>query len=110
MTQATAQTISANDWRMQLKKYGYLIVLIPALLFPLALLGWESTGSQHDAWWYFPIFVVFGIIPLLDHLIGKDPFNPNEEVDVPRMSLEKWYPLWAPPVPVNLRFLIFLAF
>lgn len=92
MTQATAQTISANDWRMQLKKYGYLIVLIPAVLFPLALLGWESTGSQHDAWWYFPIFVVFGIIPLLDHLIGKDPFNPNEEVDVPRMSLEKWYP------------------
>ena len=68
MTQATAQTISADDWRMQLKKYGYLIVLIPAVLFPIALFGWEATGSQHDAWWYFPIFVVFGIIPLLDHL------------------------------------------
>ncbi|TPD54379.1 MAG: alkane 1-monooxygenase, partial [Thalassolituus maritimus] len=92
MTQATAQTISADDWRMQLKKYGYLIVLIPAVLFPIALFGWEATGSQHDAWWYFPIFVVFGIIPLLDHLIGKDPFNPDEEADVPRMSLEKWYP------------------
>ncbi|MEC8444007.1 MAG: alkane 1-monooxygenase [Pseudomonadota bacterium] len=92
MTQATAQTISADDWRMQLKKYGYLIVLIPAILFPITFFFWEATGSQHDLWWYFPVFVVFGIIPLFDHLIGKDPFNPNEEVDVPRMSLEKWYP------------------
>ncbi|MEC8104411.1 MAG: alkane 1-monooxygenase [Thalassolituus sp.] len=90
--EATAQTISADDWRMQLKKYGYIIVLIPAILFPITFFFWEATGSQHDIWWYFPIFVVFGIIPLFDHLIGKDPFNPNEEVDVPRMALEKWYP------------------
>ena len=74
MNTKTATIIPADDWRMQLKKYGYLIVLIPAILFPLSLFGWHSTGSQHDLWWFLPVAVVFGVIPLLDHLIGKDPF------------------------------------
>lgn len=90
MTQATAQTIRADDWRMQLKKLGYLLVLIPALLVPLVGEIWRHTG-MNDLWFFFPIVFVFGVIPVLDHIVGQDPFNPDEKDDVPSMSEEKWY-------------------
>ncbi|MDF1762904.1 MAG: fatty acid desaturase, partial [Oleibacter sp.] len=92
MNTKTATVIPATDWRMQLKKYGYLVALIPAILLPLTYYAWNATGAQYDMWWFFPVFAVFGIIPIFDHLIGKDPFNPDEEVDVPSMSKELWYP------------------
>jgi len=89
-TQATAQTVRADDWRIRFKKFGYLLVLIPALLVPIVGEIWRATG-HNDLWFFFPILFVFGVIPVLDHVIGQDPFNPDEEADVSSMSEEKWY-------------------
>lgn len=76
---------------LALKKWGYLLfwaTMVP--LVPItAMIGTES-GTQN--YWAFGMYgVVFGIIPLLDFIIGKDPSNPNEEVQVPAMSEERIY-------------------
>ncbi|CCU71603.1 MULTISPECIES: alkane 1-monooxygenase [Thalassolituus] len=111
MTTKTATIIPATDWRMQLKKYGYLVVLLPAILWPMSISLWESNGANSDLWFFFPLFFVFGIIPILDHLVGKDPFNPNEEMDVPSMSAEKWYPfLTILTLPVMLANVTYAGF
>src|SRR5699024_11113761 len=49
-----------------------------------------DSGTQ-DYWAWFLYFVVFGIIPVLDYLVGKDPSNPDEQVQVPSLSLERLY-------------------
>ena len=35
--------------------------------------------------------VVFGLIPVLDVILGKDALNPDEDTDVPRMIGERFY-------------------
>src|SRR5699024_1495004 len=75
---------------MVVKKWGYLVfwaVMLP--LLPLtANLG--SDGMQNLSAWVI-YFVVFGIIPIADLIIGKDPTNPDEVTEVPALSEEKIY-------------------
>ncbi|MDF1780742.1 MAG: alkane 1-monooxygenase [Alcanivoracaceae bacterium] len=76
---------------LKMKKWGYLLfwlVMIPILPFS-ALVGRES-GTQ-DYWAWFIYFVVFGIIPILDYIVGKDPSNPDELTEVPALNDEKSY-------------------
>jgi len=73
-----------------LKKYSYLIAMIPLVLPPLLLAAGESTGLINLFAWGVPV-VVFGIIPLLDMMLGKDALNPDEQEDVPRLNQEKFY-------------------
>src|SRR5699024_11601599 len=40
-------------------------------------------------------FFVFGIIPILDFIVGKDPTNPDEETEVPSLSEEKAYRIFT---------------
>lgn len=75
-----------------LKKYSYLIAMIPLVLPPLLLAGGEATGLINVFAWGVPV-VVFGIIPLLDLMLGKDALNPDEQEDVPRLNQEKFYRL-----------------
>lgn len=49
-----------------------------------------ADGTQNFWAWYLYLFI-FGLIPVLDKLVGQDPSNPNEEVQVPAMSEEKIY-------------------
>lgn len=49
--------------------------LLPYALPPALLLGWLMGG----AWIWLPVFLVFGIVPVLDWLIGVDSWNPSSE-------------------------------
>ena len=73
-----------------LKKYSYLIAMVPLILPPLLLAAGESAGLINLFAWGVPV-VVFGIIPLLDLMLGKDALNPDEKEDVARLNQEKFY-------------------
>jgi len=75
---------------LTLKKYSYLIAMVPLLLPPLLLAAGTATGLENLFAWGVPV-VVFGIIPVLDLILGKDALNPDEEADVPHMNSETFY-------------------
>lgn len=86
---------------LKMKKWGYLAFWLTMLpLLPLSALVGRDSGTQ-NYWAWFLYFVVFGIIPILDYIIGKDPSNPDEATDVPTMSEEKvyrWFTLLMVPI------------
>ena len=75
---------------LTLKKYSYLIAMLPLALPPLLLAAGQAVSLENLFAWGVPV-VVFGIIPVLDLLLGKDALNPDEEVDVPKMNSEAFY-------------------
>ena len=75
---------------LTLKKYSYLIAMVPLALPPLLLAAGQATDLVNLFAWGVPV-VVFGIIPVLDLLLGKDALNPDEEADVPQMNSEAFY-------------------
>ncbi|MBU2953644.1 alkane 1-monooxygenase [Marinobacter sp. F3R08] len=84
---------------LTLKKYSYMIAMVPLVLPPLLLAAGHATGLVNLFSWGVPV-VVFGIVPVLDLLLGKDSMNPDEEADVPRMGGECFYRImtlaWVP--------------
>ena len=80
-----------SDTMLKLKKWGYLAFWAAVLpLLPMSAFIGRESGTQ-DYWAWFLYFVVFGIIPVLDYIIGKDPSNPDEHQQVPSMSQERIY-------------------
>ncbi|KAF0808342.1 alkane-1 monooxygenase [Alcanivorax xiamenensis] len=81
----------SSDTMLKIKKWGYLLFWAAVLpLLPFSVYVGRDSGTQ-DYWAWFIYFVVFGIVPLLDYLIGKDPSNPDEQVQVPSLSEERIY-------------------
>ncbi|SCF38600.1 alkane 1-monooxygenase [Micromonospora mirobrigensis] len=74
-------------WRDPRKPLWPLALLVPALPF-LGWWVWHGTGAAW-AWWLTP-GVVFGLIPLVDLLIGDDRHNPPDEA-VPRLAADGYY-------------------
>ena len=70
------------------KRYLWLLGLVVPM-FPLigGLLAW-ATGSEWG-WWFAPI-ALYGLIPLIDHLVGGDPHNPPESA-VKALSEDRYY-------------------
>nr|WP_175802689.1 alkane 1-monooxygenase [Burkholderia anthina] len=89
MTDASAS--SWSDGKRYLWLLGALTITLPILAAQLAL----ATGI-HVFWWFGPLFA-FGVIPVLDTLIGDDRDNPPESV-VPQLERERYY-----------RFIVYLA-
>jgi alkane 1-monooxygenase len=58
------------------KRYLWLLGLVVPLL-PLIAWGLVEATGLGVLWWYGPIFI-FGILPVIDTLIGKDAANPPE--------------------------------
>ncbi|CAB3765479.1 alkane 1-monooxygenase [Burkholderia puraquae] len=80
---------SASGWsdgKRYLWLLGALTITLPILAAQLAL----STGL-HVFWWFGPLFA-FGVIPILDTLIGDDRDNPPEAV-VAHLERERYYRL-----------------
>ncbi|AJD46448.1 alkane hydroxylase [Isoalcanivorax pacificus W11-5] len=76
---------------MTIKKWGYPLFWATMLpLLPLTALIGREAGTQ-DYWAWGLYFVVFGIIPVLDYIIGKDPSNPDEITEVPSLNEERIY-------------------
>ncbi|RQR80323.1 MULTISPECIES: alkane 1-monooxygenase [unclassified Burkholderia] len=89
MTDASASGWS--DGKRYLWLLGAVTITLPILSAQLAL----STGL-HVFWWFGPLFA-FGVIPVLDTLIGDDRDNPPEAV-VPHLERERYY-----------RYIVYLA-
>ncbi|RQR82643.1 alkane 1-monooxygenase [Burkholderia sp. Bp9012] len=85
---------SASGWsdgKRYLWLLGAVTITLPILSTQLAL----STGL-HVFWWFGPLFA-FGVIPVLDTLIGDDRDNPPEAA-VPHLERERYY-----------RYIVYLA-
>lgn len=76
---------------LKFKKGSYLLVwaMMLPLVYVSAVAGNES-GTQ-DYWAWMMYGVIFGVIPIADFLIGKDPSNPDETTQVPSMTEEVLY-------------------
>src|SRR5690554_3118056 len=92
---------------LKVKKIAYplfWLVLLPIL--PLSALAGRESGTQ-DYWAWFIYFTIFGIIPILDYIIGKDSSNPDEETEVPSLSEERayrWFTLLMVPIWFGVLF------
>ncbi len=92
---------------LRIKRYGYLLVfIVPTLL----LFAWNmaKTSANPNLWAWFPLFFIFGVIPILDYLIGEDSANPNEDEEALLLSRETYYRwLTMACFPVQLASLTF---
>lgn len=60
------------------KPFGYLLLLVvPTLPWRGAWLADRLAWPDLAAW--YPLFVLFVLVPLLDHLIGRDTANPADD-------------------------------
>ncbi|MEH1012981.1 alkane 1-monooxygenase [Micromonospora sp. CPCC 206060] len=82
-----APTRATAGWRDPRRPLWPLALLVPVLPF-LAFLTWRGTGAVW-AWWLTPV-VVFGVIPVVDLLIGDDRDNPPDEA-VPALQRDGYY-------------------
>ncbi|WP_228743324.1 alkane 1-monooxygenase [Marinobacter sp. F4218] len=91
-----------------LKKVLFLLVFAVAMLPYDAWRTMLETGHWNlYAWW--PLFVIFGIIPVVDHLVGTDASNPTD-ADVEKLSGQRWYSFMTlMVVPAQLAVLSFGA-
>ncbi|WP_030661636.1 alkane 1-monooxygenase [Streptomyces cellulosae] len=78
---------STVTWRDG-KRYLWLLGLVlPA--FPFAAWGLVAATGHGLFWWLLPL-VVFGVIPLVDLLVGKDSNNPPDSV-LAWLELDRYY-------------------
>ena len=96
-----------SAWMIRLKKVGYWIWLIPVFGIPLSYF-WSYGSDSPNAWAWLVIGVVFGIIPLLDFVVGRDPANPDERTEVPGLERQGYYRLLSlATVPLLLGMLAY---
>ena len=81
----------SDKTKLHLKKYGYLIFILLGLL-PVYAYGLGQYFGHINLFAWLAPFVVFGVIPVLDWLIGADPTNPDD-AEVTTMAEEKFYVL-----------------
>ena len=89
---------------LSIRKAGYLLFLLTPTLMPAGWMLGHDTGLPDLMAWY-PVFWIFGAIPLLDLLVGRDTANPDEATETPAMQRELYYrilTLLALPIQVLL--------
>ena len=59
------------------------------MLLPLVGIGLRE-GSGSDLWLFVPTLILYGLVPLLDLVIGEDTSNPAE-TDVPQLEADRYY-------------------
>jgi alkane 1-monooxygenase len=93
----------ALEWR-DTKRYAWLLgAIIP--MVPVAAWGLvELTGL--DVFWFFGPLFVFGVIPLIDLLVGIDPNNPPDEV-IERLENDRYY-RWVTYAFIPLQYVVFV--
>ncbi len=92
-----------TEWR-DTKRYAWVLgAVIP--LIPFAAWGLvEATGLS--MFWYFGPLFVFGVIPLVDLLVGIDPNNPPDEV-IERLENDRYY-RWVTYAFIPMQYLAFI--
>ncbi len=79
-----------SNWMLALKSIGYWFWVIPVALLPLSY-KLSLNSANPDAWAFLVPLVIFGLIPVLDAIIGRDPANPDEAQQVPAMEQQAYY-------------------
>jgi alkane 1-monooxygenase len=90
MNTIAASPSSELDLIIRIKKYAYLLVILPSLVLLTSTWLGEQYGYR-DLFAFTTVFFVFVMVPIFDHIIGQDPVNPNEETQVPELSKEVFY-------------------
>lgn len=72
------------------KKYGYLLVLLLSFV-PLTTIWLMKNTPFPNAAAYFPFFFIFVVVPILDYVLGKDSYNVDELIDVPKLEKQIYY-------------------
>lgn len=89
---------------LAIRKAAYLLFLLTPTLMPAALHLGALAGLPDLMAWY-PVFWVFGLIPVLDHLVGEDRVNPDEATETRAMQDDAYYrilTLLAVPIQIAL--------
>ena len=88
-TEAPGQDDVATEpvWR-DTKRYAWLVgAIVPVIPF----LSWGLVSwTGHDAFWFFGPVFIFGLVPLVDLVVGIDPNNPPDEV-LERLEEDRFY-------------------
>jgi len=98
-TAPTAEPLNPATWSDP-KRYLWLLGLVVPLIPFIAWGLYEATGLG-IAWWFGP-FLVFGILPVLDQLIGKDAENPPDSA-IKWLEQDKYY-RWCTYLFLPLQF------
>jgi alkane 1-monooxygenase len=73
----TEEALKPGTWRDPKRYYWLLGLLVPVL--PFMAWGMVALTGLGFFWFFGPLFV-FGVMPLLDTLVGKDSANPPDSV------------------------------
>ncbi len=96
--------LNEADWRDP-KRYAWLLgLLVPLIPF----MAWglvEATGL--GVFWFFGPMFVYGIMPALDHAIGKDSANPPDSV-LKWLEQDRYY-RWCTYAYIPLQFAALIA-
>ena len=79
------QAVSYTDGKRYLYFFSLFLPLVPAL----AVAAYFLLGKD-PLWTLVPVLFIFGLVPLVDAIIGEDTNNPPEEV-VDQMSSDAYY-------------------
>lgn len=91
---------------LTIRNWGFLLFVVPPAL--LAVAYWLGEAQLKQNWWaFFPVFFVYGIIPVMDYIIGKDTTNPDEST-TKRLAENPYFPiLTLLCLPIQLACLYF---
>jgi len=91
MSSSSSNTLPAapagGAWRDRYRWWWLLSPAFPGLVW-LNLVQYQLSG--HEAWLWVSSAVMYGLIPLLDWLLGADPRNPPDAA-VPALEQDRWY-------------------
>jgi len=89
LNEARSEEMNKPSYWARAKKYWYLITFIaPAALLITALLA-AFTGNGSWLWGFTAIFFV--VIPLVDTIVGEDPYNPSQEEEEELAKNDSYY-------------------
>ena len=89
LNEARSEETNKPSYWARAKKYWYLITFIaPAALLITALLA-AFTGNGSWLWGFTAIFFV--VIPLVDTVVGEDPYNPSKEEEEALAKNDSYY-------------------
>lgn len=75
---------------IRFKRFAYTLYLVPLVLPPVGMaLGEHFALRDWGAW--LTVLVVFGLLPVLDAIVGRDTANPTPDEEAALLA-DRWYP------------------
>ncbi len=94
-----------DRFKRKLKRWGFFLSLLPVLLPIISWLAAQHFGYP-DAWAFLTVAVLYGAVPVLDMLIGKDPVNLEESAETAASQDRFFRYLLLASVPLSVLSLV----